>query len=61
MNSNANRRKSQGIALLILGVVLLGIGLMAFIGVQSDLKSMRLKARGILTSSLKPSFPASPM
>jgi hypothetical protein len=38
MNSNANRRKSQGIALLILGVVLLGIGLMAFIGVQSDLK-----------------------
>ncbi|PWM63623.1 MAG: hypothetical protein DBX63_01920 [Clostridia bacterium] len=38
MNSNVNRRKSRGIALLILGVVLLGIGLMAFIGVQSDLK-----------------------
>lgn len=38
MNSNVNRRKSRGIALLILGVVLLGTGLMAFISVQSDLK-----------------------
>lgn len=38
MNANAAKRKSGAIALLALSIVLIGFGLMAYIGIQSDLR-----------------------